>query len=180
MPRKKPRSRGIRLPAETSQSLVPLRVRMCVMLVVKRPYSAANGLASTSTDSMACAGRSRSNSPVDGSMRLALLTWSAPCVGWPPRMRSRPLLSRTTPGSSGSRLRKSSPSSGAVSNSRPDSMSLIETGCTLSVADGASARTSTSSGAKVSRVSSSTCVVSPARTVKGAESRSRRPGRRPR
>ena len=110
-------------------------------------------------------------------MRLALLTCSAPCVGWPPLMRRRPSASRTTPGSSGSRLWKSSPCSGALSNTGPDSMSLIDTGCTLSVGDGALARTSTGGGTKASGMSSSTCAVSGPRTVNAADWRSMNPGR---
>ena len=88
--RASPRNRGTRLPIEKSQSLVPPRVRICVMLVENRPYSAANGFAMTSTESTACVGRSRSKSPVDGSIRLALLICSAPWVGCPPLMRNRP------------------------------------------------------------------------------------------
>ena len=81
---------GIRLSGLKIQSLVPRLVRTCVTLVEKRPYSAANGFDSTSTDSTAPLGSSRSKSPVDGSLRLALLICSAPVVGAPPLMRSRP------------------------------------------------------------------------------------------
>ena len=132
----------MRLPGLISQSLVPRLVRSCTTLVENRPYSAANGLASSSTDSRLWPGNSRSKSPDEGSMRLVLLIWSAPCVGCPPLARSRPSGPRTTPGSSGSRLWKSSPSSGAMSRTDPDSMSLVETGCTLWVGD-VGARTST-------------------------------------
>ena len=45
------RNRGTRLPGLISQSFVPRLVRICITLVEKRPYSAANGLASISTDS---------------------------------------------------------------------------------------------------------------------------------
>ena len=132
------RNRGTRLPVEKSHSLVPLRVRICVMLVVKRPYSAANGLARTSTDSTLCAGQVEievAGRRVDqaGAADLQRARVSADrrgCAGG--RCRREP-----RPGSSGSRLRKSSPWSGAVSKSVPDSMSLIDTGCTLLVADGA-------------------------------------------
>jgi len=48
-------------------------VRTWVTLVENRPYSAAKGFDSTSTDSTAPLGSSRSKSPVDGSFRLALL-----------------------------------------------------------------------------------------------------------
>ena len=151
------RKRGIRLPGLIAQSLVPRRVRTCVTLVEKRPYSAANGLASTSTDSTLCPGKSRSKSPEDGSIRLALLTCSALWLGWPPLMRKRPSGPRTTPGRSWRRLWKSSPSIGAVSNTEPASMSLIDTGWTLLVGDaGSGARTSTSGITKVSSMSSST------------------------
>ena len=44
------------------------------VLVENRPYSAAKGFDSTSTDSTAPLGSSRSKSPVDGSFRLALLS----------------------------------------------------------------------------------------------------------
>ena len=71
----------MRLSGLTTQSLVPRLVRTCVTLVEKRPYSAANGFDSTSTDSTAPLGSSRSKSPVDGSLRLALLICSAPVVG---------------------------------------------------------------------------------------------------
>ncbi len=81
---------GTRLSGLTIQSLVPRLVRTCVTLVENRPYSAANGFDSTSTDSTAPLGSSRSKSPVDGSLRLALLICSAPVVGAPPLMRSRP------------------------------------------------------------------------------------------
>ena len=64
---------GMRLSGFTLHSLVPRLVRTCVMLVEKRPYSAANGFDRTSTDSTAPLGSSRSKSPVDGSFRLALL-----------------------------------------------------------------------------------------------------------
>ena len=146
------------------------------MLVENRPYSAANGFAMTSTESTACVGKSRSKSPVDGSIRLALLICSAPWVGCPPLMRNRPFPSRTTPGNSGNRLRKSSPSSGAVSNSDPDSMSLIDTGWTLSVGDGVSARTWTPGRTNVNCASRITCAVSFARTTNTVESRSTKPG----
>jgi hypothetical protein len=69
-PRPKP---GIMLSGLMCHSLVPRLVRTCVTLVEKRPYSAANGFDSTSTDSTAPLGSSRSKSPVDGSFRLALL-----------------------------------------------------------------------------------------------------------
>ena len=81
---------GTRLSGLTIQSLVPRLVRTCVTLVEKRPYSAANGFDSTSTDSTAPLGSSRSKSPVDGSLRLALLICSALVVGPPPLMRRRP------------------------------------------------------------------------------------------
>ncbi len=126
-----PFSRGVRPPGLISHSLVPRRVRNCVTLVEKRPYSAEKGFASSSTDSRLWPGSSRSKSPDDGSMRLVLLIWSAPCVGWPPFARSRPSGPRMTPGRSGNRLWKSSPWSGAMSRTEPDSMSLVETGCTL-------------------------------------------------
>ena len=101
---------------------------MRVTLEENRPYSAANGFESTSTDSTLCPGSSRSKSPLDGSTRLALLTWRALCVGWPPLTRKRPSGPRTTPGSSDIRFWKSSPTSGATSSTSPESMSLIDTG----------------------------------------------------
>ena len=52
-----------------------------------------------------------------------------------PLARNRPSGPRTTPGRSGSRLWKSSPSSGAMSRTDPESMSLVDTGCTLCVGD---------------------------------------------
>ncbi len=64
---------GTRLSGLMTQSFVPRLVRTCVTLVEKRPYSAANGFDNTSTDSTAPLGNSRSKSPVDGSLRLALL-----------------------------------------------------------------------------------------------------------
>jgi hypothetical protein len=64
---------GKRLVGLTTHSLVPRLVRTWVTLVENRPYSAANGFESTSTDSTAPPGSSRSKSPVDGSLRLALL-----------------------------------------------------------------------------------------------------------
>ena len=82
---------GIRLFGLKTHSSVPRLVRTCVTLVENRPYSAANGFDSTSTDSTAPLGSSRSKSPVDGSLRLALLICSAPVVGAPPLMRSRPV-----------------------------------------------------------------------------------------
>src|SRR5262245_46003393 len=133
----------MRLPGLNSHALVPRLVRIWVTLVENLPYSAANGLASTSTDSTLGAGNSRSKSPVDGSIKLALLTCSAACVGCPPLTRRRPSAPRTTPGSNGIRLWKSSPSSGDDSSVEPSSMSLIETGWTLSVGDGLLATTST-------------------------------------
>src|SRR5690606_40557246 len=81
IPRKSPFTRGMRPPYEKSHSFVPLRVRIWVMLAANRPNSAANGFARTSTDSTLRPGMSRSESPVDGSFKLALLTSSADCVG---------------------------------------------------------------------------------------------------
>ena len=54
---------GIRLSGLKTQSLVPRLVRTCVTLVENRPYSAAKGFDSTSTDSTAPLGSSRSKSP---------------------------------------------------------------------------------------------------------------------
>ena len=56
----------MRLPGLISQSFVPRLVRICTTLVENRPYSAANGLASISTDSRLWPGSSRSKSPDDG------------------------------------------------------------------------------------------------------------------
>ncbi len=89
---------GIRLPGLNIHSSVPRLVLTCVTLVENRPYSAAKGFDSTSTDSTAPLGSSRSKSPVDGSFRLALLTCSAPVVGAPPFTRSRPSGPRTMAG----------------------------------------------------------------------------------
>ena len=46
-----PFNRGTKFPALISHSFVPRRVRSCVTLVEKRPYSAENGFAKSSTDS---------------------------------------------------------------------------------------------------------------------------------
>ena len=66
---------------EAERRLLPACAEAGVAVLVNRPYSAANGLARTSTDSTLWAGRSRSKSPVEGSIKLALLTCSAPVVG---------------------------------------------------------------------------------------------------
>ena len=58
----------------------------------------------------------------------------------------------------------------------PDSMSLVETGCTLWVGD-VGARTSTLGATKVKRRSTSTCAVSPAVTSNGADVVATNPGR---
>ena len=118
-----------------TQSLVPRLVRTCVTLVENRPYSAANGFDSTSTDSTAPLGSSRSKSPVDGSLRLALLICSAPVVGAPPLMRSRPSGPRMMLGSTVRSDWKSSPASGWISIFAPVSTSLTATGCRLSVGE---------------------------------------------
>ncbi len=56
-------------------------------------------------------------------------------------------------------------------------MSLIDTGWTLSVGDGVSARTSTSGSTKTNWISTSTRAVSPALTSNAAESLATKPGR---
>ena len=56
-------------------------------------------------------------------------------------------------------------------------MSLIETGWTLSVGDGFSARTSTVGITKVNGMSTRTSVTPPARTSNAAESLEMNPGR---
>ncbi len=161
----------------TIQSLVPRLVRTWVTLVEKRPYSAANGFDSTSTDSTAPLGSSRSKSPVDGSLRLALLICSAPVVGAPPLIRSRPSGPRMMLGSTVSSDWKSSPASGWMSILAPLSTSLTATGCRLSVGELAGATTSTLSRTKVSRISISTFSVAPPRTPKGSDSPSANPSR---
>ena len=88
----------MKLPGLISHSLVPRRVRICTMLVEKRPSSAEKGLVSISTDSRLWPGNSKSKSPEEGSMRLVLLIWSAPWVGSPPLARSRPSGPRRIPG----------------------------------------------------------------------------------
>ena len=154
-----------------SQSLVPRRVRICVMLDEKRPYSAANGLASTSTDSTLCPGRSRSKSPVDGSIRLALLTCSAPwrrlaaldaqaAVG-----RRAPRRATAAAGSGSRRLRAArsrTPSPTACRSSTPAAR------CRSAMAR--RPRTSTSGITKVSWMSTSTCAIVGRATSNAAES----------
>ena len=117
-------------------SLVPRLVRTWVTLVEKWPYSAANGFESTSTDSTAPLGSSRSKSPVDGSLRLALLICSAPVVGVPPLMRKPAFRTADDAGQhrqqrlkivAGERLDDPS--------SRRSSTSLTATGCRLSVGE---------------------------------------------
>ena len=66
-------NRGIKLPGLISHSFVPRLVRIVTTLVENRPYSAANGFASSSTEPRLCPGSSKSKSPDEGSMRLALL-----------------------------------------------------------------------------------------------------------
>ena len=97
------------------QSLVPRLVRTWVTLVENLPYSAANGFDRTSTESTAPLGSSRSKSPVEGSLRLALLICSAPAVGAPPFTRNRPSGPRMMLGSTVSSDWKSSPASGWMS-----------------------------------------------------------------
>src|SRR4029079_13927694 len=63
---------GMRLSGLMIQSFVPRLVLTWVTLVENRPYSAANGLDSTSTDSTAPLGSSRSKSPVDGLLTRRL------------------------------------------------------------------------------------------------------------
>jgi hypothetical protein len=113
-------------------------------------------LDSTSTDSTAPLGSSRSKSPVDGSLRLALLTCSAPVVGPPPLTRNRPSGPRMMLGSTVSSDWKSSPASGCTSILAPDSTSLTATGCRLSVGELAGAMTSTLSRTNVRRISTRT------------------------
>src|SRR5262245_22179862 len=72
---------------------------------------------------------------------------------------------------------KSSPASGWMSIFAPDSTSLTATGCRLSVGELLGATTSTLSRTNVSRISMSTCSVSPGLTLNGAESVSAKPSR---
>ena len=161
----------------TLQSLVPRLVRTWVTLVEKRPYSAANGFDSTSTDSTAPLGSSRSKSPVDGSLRLALLICSAPVVGAPPLTRSRPSGPRMMLGSTVSSDWKSSPASGWMSILAPLSTSLTATGCRLSVGELVGAITSTLSRMKVRRISIRTFSTASPRTPNGSDSPSANPSR---
>ncbi len=72
---------------------------------------------------------------------------------------------------------KSSPASGWMSILAPVSTSLTATGCRLSVGEFAGATTSTLSRTNVSRISTSTCSVSPPLTSNGAVSMSANPSR---
>ena len=128
---------------EISHSLVPRRVRICVMLVEKRPYSAANGLASTSTDSTLCAGQleieiagRRIDEAGAAHLQRALGRLPAPDAQAAVRVAHDARQQRQQALEVVALERRDL-------EHEPDSMSLIDTGCTLSVGDGVSARTST-------------------------------------
>ena len=138
------RGEGTKLVIDQVHSSVPRLVSTSLTPAEKPPYSAAYGFGSNRTVSTASSGRVVPNSPVTGSDTLTLFTRRLVWVACPPFTLNRPSLSRTTPGSSGSRASKFSPRIGTKSNISPSRVSTSIGVSRMSSGTPASASTSTS------------------------------------